>query len=84
MVANKSGQEKLTLRTPVSWWGARRREALPAGNGLIGAAVYGGVHRETVLLTHVDLWWGQHTPELPDVSGRLPEVRRLRSGREGT
>ncbi|MCK5804633.1 MAG: glycoside hydrolase family 95 protein [Lentisphaeria bacterium] len=70
-------QQRMTLRQPASWWGARWREALPTGNGLIGAAVYGGVHRETVLLTHADLWWGQRTPELPDVSGNLPEVRRL-------
>ncbi len=68
---------KLKLRTPSSWWGAKWREALPTGSGTIGAAVYGAVHRETVMLTHGDLWWQSRTPELPDVSGRLPELRRL-------
>lgn len=53
------------------------REALPSGNGPIGAAVYGAVQDETVLLTHEDLWHGVKTQELPDVSGRLPEVREL-------
>lgn len=53
------------------------REALPSGNGTIGAAVYGAVHSESVLLTHEDLWHNALTLALPDVSDRLPEVRRL-------
>lgn len=74
---------KLKLKTPSSWWGARWREALPSGSGRVGAAVYGAVCRETVMLTHSDLWWQSRTPELPDVSGRLPELRRLMlEGRE--
>ncbi len=70
-------QNILTLKYPASWWGAKWRDALPSGNGAIGAAVYGAVHNETVLLTHDDLWHEVVTKELPDVSGRLPEVRRL-------
>ena len=69
----------LQMKTPSSWWGAKWREALPSGNGTIGAAVYGAVHDETVLLTHEDLWHRARTQELPDVSGRLPEVRELLS-----
>lgn len=49
-------KNKLILKTPASWWGAKWREALPTGNGTIGATVYGAVHDETVLLTHEDLW----------------------------
>jgi alpha-L-fucosidase 2 len=67
----------LYLKTPASWWGARWREALPSGNGTLGAAVYGAVHDERVLLTHEDLWHGVKTQELPDVSACLPEVREL-------
>ncbi|KHF35561.1 hypothetical protein CM49_02065 [Paenibacillus sp. P1XP2] len=74
---------RLKLLTPSSWWGARWREALPAGNGRLGAAVYGGVHHETIMLTHGDLWWQSRTPELPDVSERLADMRRLMlAGRE--
>ena len=54
---------------------------MPSGNGPIGAAVYGGVHEETVMLTHEDLWHMVVTQELPDVCGMLPEVRRLISDR---
>ncbi|NIL99001.1 MAG: glycoside hydrolase family 95 protein [Planctomycetales bacterium] len=70
-------KNKLTMKYPSSWWAARWREALPSGNGTIGAAVYGGVHDEIVMLNHEDLWHRVHTPELPDVSEKLPEVRRL-------
>lgn len=65
------------LKYPSAWWGARWREALPSGNGSVGAAVYGAVHDETVMLTHEDLWHGVKTQELPDVSGKLPELREL-------
>ncbi|MEK0314757.1 glycosyl hydrolase family 95 catalytic domain-containing protein [Cohnella sp. 56] len=72
-----SGRNRLYLNYPASIWSARWKDALPAGNGSIGAAVYGGSYEETVMLTHEDLWWqGTHDP-LPDVSGSLPEVRRL-------
>lgn len=65
------------MKQPAGWWGALWREALPIGNGPIGGAVYGSVHDETVMLTHEDLWHLVETPELPDVSHLLPQVRRL-------
>ena len=75
-------QNLIILKTPASFWGAPWREALPSGNGRIGAAVYGGVGRERILLTHEDLWTGSRTALMPDVSGQLPRVRRLlRAGR---
>ncbi len=62
---------------PAAWWGNMWREALPSGNGVIGASVFGGVQEETVLLNHAALWhWGQKD-ELPDVSGALTRTRRL-------
>ena len=66
----KPGRNKLYLKYPASIWGARWKDALPAGNGTIGAAVYGGTHQETVMITHEDLWWLSTTPEMPDVSHR--------------
>ncbi|MGE4489437.1 MAG: glycoside hydrolase N-terminal domain-containing protein, partial [Kiritimatiellales bacterium] len=70
-------KNRLIIKTPASWWGARWREALPAGNGMVGAAVYGAVHEETVMLTHGDLWSGVKTRPLPDVCNRLSNVRKL-------
>ena len=70
-------QNVLKLTYPASWWAARWREALPDGNGAIGAAVYGSIDQETIMLTHEDLWTNRSQQELPDVSEHLPEVRRL-------
>ncbi len=72
-------KNQITTKYPASWFGERWREALPSGNGVIAAAVYGSVHNETILLTHDDLWHEVKTMELPDVSGTLPEIRRLLS-----
>lgn len=69
--------DKLLMNYPASWWRNMWREALPSGNGVIGASVFGGVQEETVLLNHARLWhWGSKD-ELPDVSGTLVQTRRL-------
>ncbi len=68
-------KNRLKMSFPAGWQGDMWKEALPSGNGTIGAAVYGAVHRETVLLTHDDLWHEVVTNELPDVSSKLPEIR---------
>jgi len=68
---------KMRMKYPASWWRNMWREALPSGNGTIGAAVYGGVQDETILINHGELWhWGRKD-ELPDVSHTLAETRRL-------
>lgn len=67
----------LRMNYPASWWRSKWRDALPAGNGKIGASVYGGIYEETVLLSHEDLWWQSRTPEMPDVSDKVQEVRKL-------
>jgi len=68
---------KMRMKYPASWWRNMWREALPSGNGTIGAAVYGGVQDETILINHGELWhWGRKD-ELPDVSHTLAETRRM-------
>lgn len=66
----------VSMEKPARWWGAMWREALPTGNGQIGAAVYGAVYDETIMVTHEELWWKGKTQQLPDVSGQLIEVRK--------
>lgn len=70
-------KNRILMKYPASWWGSKWRAALPSGNGTVGAAVYGAVHDETILLTHEDLWVGVKTEELPDVSEELSKVRKL-------
>ncbi len=53
-------------------------DALPLGNGRIGAMVYGGVAQETVSLNENTLWaGGPHIYDNPAALEALPEIRRL-------
>ncbi len=76
MVGIRKPKTALKFEKPAGWWGALWREALPAGNGLIGAAVYGNVEDETIMLSHGNLSWQGYIGVLPDVAERLKDVRR--------
>lgn len=53
-------------------------EALPLGNGRMGAMVFGGVHRERLQLNEESLWDGyQHNTDNPASLKNLAEVQRL-------
>ncbi|WP_293874199.1 MULTISPECIES: glycoside hydrolase family 95 protein [unclassified Sphingomonas] len=53
-------------------------EALPVGNGRIGAMVHGGIDHEYIQLNEDTLWaGGPYAPASPDALAALPEVRRL-------
>ena len=64
----------LWYRRPASLW----VEALPIGNGRLGAMLFGGIERERLQLNEGTLWSGGpkdwNNPKAPDV---LAEVRRL-------
>ncbi len=66
--------QKLEYRQPAKHW----EEALPLGNGRIGAMVYGGVGQERILLNEDTLWSGRPGDEDGyAIREHLPEVRRL-------
>ena len=74
-------RNKLILRTPAGWHGDMWREALPLGNGALGAQVYGGAWQEIVGISHAELWWRSITPPMPDVSRSLALQReKLKKG----
>ncbi len=53
-------------------------EALPVGNGRLGAMVFGGIHQERLQLNEDTLWaGGPYDPANPDALTHLPEVRAL-------
>jgi alpha-L-fucosidase 2 len=57
---------------------ARWVEALPIGNGRLGAMIYGGVTQETLQLNEGTLWaGGPHDYDSPEALAALPEIRRL-------
>lgn len=63
----------MILREPASRW----QDALPLGNGTLGALVYGHIAHELITWNHGAFWRRTPKPELPDVSARLPELRAL-------
>lgn len=65
---------KLWYNKPAQIW----EEALPLGNGRIGAMVYGGVERETIQLNEDTFWAGGPHNNLNTAAQKaLPEIRRL-------
>nr|WP_274705112.1 glycoside hydrolase N-terminal domain-containing protein [Sphingomonas sp. H160509] len=72
--SSKSPDTRLWYRQPAERW----VEALPIGNGRIGAMVLGGVDHERLQLNEDTLWsGGPYNPVNPDALAALPEVRRL-------
>lgn len=57
---------------------ARWEEALPLGNGRLGAMVFGSVAQERLQLNEDTVWAGSpYTPDNPEALAALPEIRRL-------
>ncbi|MDR1784097.1 MAG: glycoside hydrolase N-terminal domain-containing protein [Dysgonamonadaceae bacterium] len=68
------GKYLLWYRQPAKVW----EEALPLGNGHLGAMVFGGVSDERIQLNDNTLWDGQPLdPNNPEGLKALPEVQRL-------
>ncbi|HUB27779.1 MAG TPA: glycoside hydrolase family 95 protein [Tepidisphaeraceae bacterium] len=69
-----TGKWMLWYRQPARRW----EEALPVGNGRMGAMVYGGVASEDIQLNEDSLWVGYpHDAVNPAALGALPQVRQL-------
>lgn len=65
---------KLTFDAPAADW----NEALPIGNGRLGAMIFGGAGHERVQLNDDSIWYGGPQDRCnPDAKTYLPEVRRL-------
>ena len=65
---------KLWYDKPAGQW----VEALPVGNGRLGAMVFGGVDQERLQLNEGTLWaGGPYDPSSPEALKALPEARRL-------
>ena len=65
---------KLWYQQPASQW----VEALPVGNGRLGAMVYGGVETEVLQLNEESIWAGPPVPEITgDLSEPLAQSRQL-------
>lgn len=66
-------RHSMSLRQPATRW----QDALPSGNGLVGALVYGMIRNELVVLNHEDLWFRRPIGDVPDVSEHLPVLKKM-------
>lgn len=65
---------KIWFRKPASVW----EEALPLGNGKLGAMVFGGAVRDQIALNEETLWSGGYSDRNnPDAKKALPKVQQL-------
>jgi alpha-L-fucosidase 2 len=68
------GDGTLWYRQPAHDW----LEALPVGNGRLGAMVFGGTSTERIQLNEDTVWSGGTMPRMPEsIAAQLPEIRRL-------
>ena len=69
-----AGPLRLWYRAPAAGW----NEALPVGNGRLGAMVFGGVSAERLQLNEDSVWAGQKLNRInPAGPKAIPEIRRL-------
>ncbi|CAM4246284.1 glycoside hydrolase family 95 protein [Paenibacillus alkaliterrae] len=67
-------ENRIWYKQPASVW----EEALPLGNGRLGAMVFGGIETERLQLNEDTLWSGvPKTGSNPNAAALLPEIRRL-------
>ena len=65
---------KIWFSKPAETW----NEALPIGNGRLGAMVFGGIQNERLQLNEESVWTGQPRWDAnPDALKNLPKVRQL-------
>jgi len=64
---------------PANMW----EEALPIGNGRLGAMIFGGPVKERLQLNEISIWSGKPEPnaDIPEAYKGLPEIRKaIRNG----
>ncbi len=70
----RAAETLLWYRQPATAW----HEALPVGNGRLGAMVWGGVDRERLQLNEATVWSGRSGSfDRIGAQAHLPEIRRL-------
>ena len=73
-VQNAKKPLKLWYNAPASYW----EEALPLGNGRLGAMVYGGISHEEIQLNEETIWTGSpYNNTNPNAKDSLARIRQL-------
>jgi len=63
----------MTMRQPATRW----QDALPTGNGTVGAMMYGRICDEQILLNHEAIWHHKADPKTVDLSDLLGDLREM-------
>jgi alpha-L-fucosidase 2 len=74
--AAEPSQREMVLwhRQPATAW----PQAMPLGNGMIGAMVFGGVPEERIALNESSFWSGRpHSYDKPEAGKYFPQIRDL-------
>ncbi len=72
---NDDPSKTIWYSKPAAEW---EREALPIGNGRLGAMIFGSLGRERIALNEESMWSGSRAENnRADASKNLPEIRRL-------
>ena len=81
LCAGSSKSQERPNRGPVTWYkqpAEKWTDALPIGNGRLGAMIFGGVPAERIQLNEDTLWSGSPRDwNNPQARTHLAEVRRL-------
>ncbi len=72
-MSNKTVSKEMIMKQPATRW----QDALPCGNGILGALVYGHIRDEKIVFNHDNLWLRQDKPELRPVNQYLDELREM-------
>ncbi|MGV8090630.1 MAG: glycoside hydrolase N-terminal domain-containing protein [Mangrovibacterium sp.] len=74
VAANSSEDLKIWYKQPAASW----NEALPIGNGRLGAMIFGGTDRDQLQLNEETVWSGQPNQNTnPEIREILPEINKL-------
>lgn len=67
-------EKELWYRQPAAYW----NEALPLGNGRMGAMVFGGIENEHIQINEDSVWYGKRIDRLnPDAASNVKKVQQL-------
>ncbi len=82
MLGPAAAQQRPTPGNPLALWyrdpAKQWTEALPVGNGYMGAMVFGGVPQERIQLNEHTLWSGHHVEEdNPQARQQIEKIREL-------
>ncbi len=70
---SNSNYKGIVMKQPATRW----QDALPCGNGRLGALIYGHIKDEMIIMNHENFWLRHEKPKLKPVHMHLNEYRQM-------